>query len=90
MEGGRVPLSYGHGHYGVVRQRAPDIVAICVLQIRLPYTQLADGILADSQLMLPTSKSRMMTTAEANQVGAFRLGKGRSALLVRGRCMHLL
>ena len=36
-EDGRVRPSYGHGRYGVVPSRAPDIVAMSVLQIRLPH-----------------------------------------------------
>ena len=37
MEGGRVRPSCGKGRYGVVPPRAPDIVAMSVLQIRLPH-----------------------------------------------------
>ena len=35
VEGGRVRPSYGQGRYGVVPPRALDIVAMCVMQIRL-------------------------------------------------------
>ena len=37
VEGGQVRPSYGQGHYGVVTPKVPDIVAISVLQIRLPH-----------------------------------------------------
>ena len=37
MEGGRVSPTYGQRRYGVVPPKAPDIVAISVLQIRLPH-----------------------------------------------------
>ena len=37
VEGGRVRPSHGKGRYGVVSSKAPYIVAICVLQIRLPH-----------------------------------------------------
>ena len=46
-------------------------------------THSADGILGDSRQMQPASKSRVMTTAEASQVGAFSIGKGRFDLLIR-------
>ena len=39
--------------------------------------------------MLPASKSRVMNTAEASQVGVFRLGKERLDLLIRERRVHL-
>ena len=53
-------------------------------------THSAEGILRDSHQMLPVSKSRLMTTAEASQVSAFSLGKGRFDLLIRERRVHLL
>ena len=37
MEGGRVRPLYGQGRYGVDPQKAPNIVAISVLLIRLPH-----------------------------------------------------
>ena len=37
MEGGRVCPLYGHGRYGVVPPKAPDILPISVLQIPLPH-----------------------------------------------------
>ena len=40
--------------------------------------------------MLPATKSMVMTTAEASQVGAFSLGKGRFDRLIRERRVHLL
>ena len=40
--------------------------------------------------MLPASKSWVMTTVEAGQVGTFSLGKGRFDLLIRERRVHLL
>ena len=41
MEGGRVRPSFGQGRYGVVPPRAPVIVSICVLLIRLPHHKIA-------------------------------------------------
>ena len=60
-------------YVAVVPPRAPDIVAICVLQILLHNNKMGDGNLVDSHQMLPASKSRVMTTAETSQVGAFCL-----------------
>ena len=40
--------------------------------------------------MLTASKSRVTTTAEASQVGAFSLDKGRFDLLIMERRVHLL
>ena len=37
MEGGRVRPSHTHGRCGVVPSRAPDIVGIFALQIRIPH-----------------------------------------------------
>ena len=37
MYAGQVRPSHGQGRYGVVPPRAPDIVDICVLKIRLPH-----------------------------------------------------
>ena len=76
MEDGRVRSSYGHGRYGFVAPKVPDIVAISVLHIRLPHHTIGDGILRDSHQMLPALKSRVLTTVEASQVSAFCLGKG--------------
>ena len=55
-----------------------------------PTTQSADSILGDSHQLLPATKSRVMTTAEARQVGVFSLGKGCFDLLIRERRVHLL
>ena len=71
MKGARP--SYDQGRYGVIPPRAKDIVAISVLQIQLSLNTIGRRYPhRDSHQMLPASKSRVMTTAEANQVGAFR------------------
>ena len=53
-----------------------SLLTYVFLQFDFLSTQSADGILRDSQQMLPVSKSRAMTTVEASQVGVFSLGKG--------------
>ena len=83
MDGERVHSLYGQGRYGVVPPSALDIVAICVLLNQLPHHII--DFLRDSHQMLPASKSRVLTTAEASQVGAFRFD-----LLIWERCVHLL
>ena len=41
MEGGRVRPSHGQGRYGVAPPKTQVIVAICVLQIRLPHHSIS-------------------------------------------------
>ena len=88
MEGGRIHPSCSQCHYGVVPPRTTDMAAKYSAN-STSKPQLADGILGDSHQMLPASKSRVMNTAEAIQVGAFHLGKGRFDLLIGERNLHL-
>ena len=87
MEGGRLRPSYGQDRHGVVPPKAPDIAAISVLQIRL--SQYTIGRRRPRRFP-PNAASRVMTTTEASQVGAFSLGKGRSDQLIGLRRVHLL
>ena len=43
MEGGRFRPSHGQGRYGVDLSKAPDIVAISILLIRLPHHTIGRG-----------------------------------------------
>ena len=70
--GGRVRPSHGQGRYGVVPPKAPDIMAICAPQIRLPQHTIGLG---HCHQMQSASLSRVMTTTEACKVGVFILGK---------------
>ena len=88
MEGEWVRPLYGQGRYGIVPPKAPCIIAICVMQIRLSHHTII--ILGDSNQILPASKSREMTTAEASLIGPFSLGKGRFDLFIREKHVHLL
>ena len=89
MEGGRVRPSYGQGRYGVVPTRAPDIVDISVLQIRLHRYTIGRRHRRRFPANASSVEEQGDDTAEASQVGAFHLGKGRFDQLIWERRVHL-
>ena len=76
MEGGRVRLSHSQGRYGVVPPKAPDIVAISVLQIRpTRHTVGTRHPLRFPSYAASVEERRVMANAKASHVGALTLGK---------------
>ena len=90
MEGGRVRPSHGQGRYGVVPSKAPDIVAISVLLIRLPHHTIGGRHRRSFPRNAANIEERVMITADASQVGAFSHGKGHFDLIIGERRVHLL